>query len=87
MTFKKDFKMRRRMSCLIWNRKYFPLAQLGGNMIKGTAIASFVNVNSWNILIKSLQKISLKFLLKNLYYYVKVFLKILSKINHTISCE
>jgi hypothetical protein len=25
-------------------------------MIKGTRIASFVNVNSWNILIKSLEK-------------------------------
>jgi hypothetical protein len=40
------------------------LAQLGGNMIKGSTIASFVNVNFWNILMKSLQKKPFKFLFK-----------------------
>jgi hypothetical protein len=40
------------------------LAQLGGNMIKGSTIASFVNVNFWNILMKSLKKKPFKFLFK-----------------------
>jgi hypothetical protein len=35
-------------------QKIFSIGTIGWNMIKGTNTASFVNVNSWNILIKSL---------------------------------